>query len=90
MQLSIVLWAVWGVLVLLFVIIKIYVMRLGRDEEDVLVLEEGTSQFRAEQAAIAAKLNKIEPIQRIMMWAVIVMSLAVVAYYIVDMIHQFQ
>lgn len=90
MQFSLVLWSIWGLVVVLFIILKIYVMGLSRDEDDQLVLQEGLSNLRTEQAVIQAKLHKVEPIQRMMMWTLIGMSLIMVAYYVVDMIQQFK
>jgi hypothetical protein len=90
MQFSTVLWTIWGVLTGSYAIIRIYEMGLGRDEEDLVLLHEGLSNAQAEQAAIAARLNRVEPIKRKMMWVVFSMSLVVVTYYIVDMVRQFQ
>jgi hypothetical protein len=90
MPLPLVLWSVWGVVVVLFVILKIYMMGLSRDEDDQLVLQEGVSQHTAEQAAIMARFHKVEPLRRLLFWALIAMSLVIIGYYVVDMIRQFQ
>lgn len=90
MAFPIVMWAIWGALVLLFVIIKIYTMGLSRDEDDQLVLQEGLSNVKVEQAAIVARLHKVEPIQRAVLWLLAAMSLFVIVYYVHDMIRQFQ
>ena len=90
MQFSLVMWSVWGVLVLLFIIIKLYVMGLSRDEDDQLVLDESFNHVKAEQAAIVARLNKVQPIQRGVMWLLGAMTLFVIVYYVLDMIRQFQ
>jgi len=90
MQLSMVIWSVWGLVVLSFIIVKIYVMGLSRDEDDQLVLQDSTSHVKAEQSIIIARLNQIEPIQKTLLWAVIGMTVVVVGYYTYDMIRQFQ
>jgi hypothetical protein len=90
MQLSLVLWSVWGVVVLSFIVMKIYVMGLSRDEDDQLVLQDGLSHVKDEQAVILTKLHRIEPIQRTLLWLVIGMSLVMVGYYVFDMISQFK
>jgi hypothetical protein len=90
MQASMILWSIWGAVFAGYVVIRIYMMRLSRDEDDQLVLQESTSHVKAEQAEIMSRLNKVEPIQRLMMWGVIGMSVIVVCYYVVDMIRQFQ
>jgi hypothetical protein len=56
-------WTVWGVLLLVFAALKLYVSRLSRDEDDQLVLDESFDRLRSEQATIASKVNKIQPIE---------------------------
>lgn len=90
MQLSVVLWSVWGLLVVLFVIMKIYVSRLSRDEDDQLVLDDSFEHVKQEQAAIVAQLNKVQPIQTTLLWLLGAMTVFVIVYYIIDMIRQFQ
>jgi hypothetical protein len=83
-------WAIWAFLLLASVALKLYVSRLGRDEDDELVLLESSEHLRLEQAAIASKLHKVEPIQRISLWVLGAASVFVVAYYIHDMLNQFR
>jgi hypothetical protein len=90
MQLSMVLWSVWGLLVLVFVVLRIYTMGLNRNEDDQLLLHEGVSHVRAEQEVVMARLHKVEPINKTLLWLVIGMSLVIVAYYVVDVIQQFK
>ena len=90
MQFSLILWSIWGVVFLFFVIVKIYIMRLSREEDDQLVLHEGVGNVQAEQAIVMGKLAKIEPVGKALLWAVIGLSLIVVAYYAVDMVRQLQ
>lgn len=83
-------WSVWGLLVLLSIALKIYSGRLSRDEDDQLVLDESFAHVRAEQAAIMSRVKKVEPVMRTVLVLLAAMTLVVVAYYVVDMIHQFQ
>lgn len=83
-------WAVWGLLALTWLSLRIYTGRLSRDEDDQLVLDDSFERIRVEQAAIVARLKKIEPITRIVLILFCAMTLVVVVYYIFDMIHQFQ
>ncbi|HEY1902606.1 MAG TPA: hypothetical protein VGG56_09265 [Terracidiphilus sp.] len=85
-----VMWSVWGGLVCIMLALKIYSGRLSRDEDDQLVLDSAFDRVRDEQAAIVAKVNKIEPLRRVMMWLVIVMTVVVIAYYIMDFVTQFK
>jgi len=82
--------SVWGALVLILVALKMYAGRLSRDEDDQLILDESFAHVKAEQAAIMAKVHKIEPIQRVALWLVAAMTLFVIGYYVVDVINQFK
>jgi hypothetical protein len=83
-------WAVWGVLVLFFIGVKLYISRLSRDEDDQLVLQESFEHLKVEQAAIIARVNKVQPVQRLVMWTLAAMTLFVVGYYVLDMVRQFK
>lgn len=83
-------WVVWGLLVLLFLALKVYTGRLSRDEDDQLVLDDSFEHVRAEQAAIVARLNKVQPLQRTVLVLLCVMTVFVIGYYVVDAIRQFQ
>jgi uncharacterized membrane protein YjfL (UPF0719 family) len=85
-----VMWLVWGVLALLFVLLKVYTGRLSRDESDQIVLDEAFEHFKSENDAIIAKVGRVEGVSRIVMWALAAMTLVVVVYYLMDMVHQFQ
>jgi hypothetical protein len=83
-------WTIWGALVLLFAVLKLYVSRLSRDEDDQLVLDESFERVRVEQATIAARVHKIEPVEHAVLWVLGAMSLVVVCYYVINMISQFK
>jgi cytochrome c-type biogenesis protein CcmH/NrfG len=83
-------WIVWGVLVLVYVAIRIYVARLDLDENDTILLDDAFAHERAAQEAIIAKVKKIEPAQRVVLIALVVMSLIVIGYYVWNMWQQFQ
>ena len=83
-------WTVWGALVLITAAIYLYRGRLARDEDDELFLGEGFEHEKAEQALIAAKVNKVEPVLRIFMWLVGAATLFVIGYYIWDFLAQFK
>lgn len=75
---------------LLFLALKVYTGRLSRDEDDQLVLDDSFEHVRAEQAAIVARLNKVQPLQRTVLVLLCVMTVFVIGYYVVDAIRQFQ
>lgn len=57
-------WTVWGALFLVFAALKLYVSRLSRDEDDQLFLDESFDHVRVAQAAMAAKVSKVQPLER--------------------------
>ncbi|MGC9157862.1 MAG: hypothetical protein ACP5FH_02635 [Terracidiphilus sp.] len=83
-----VMWTVWGALVVIAAALYVYRSRLTRDEEDQIFLDDSFSQEKAAQAEIVARVNKVEPVLRLMLWVVAVASLFVVGYYIMDFINQ--
>jgi len=83
-------WTVWGVLVLILIALNVYRSRLTRDEDDQLILDESFDNVKNEQAAMMAKVNKIQPVFRLMTWLVGAATLFVVGYYIWDIYTQFQ
>jgi hypothetical protein len=85
-----VMWAVWGVLVLTTLGLKIYADRLCRDEDDQLVLDPAFDHIKDEQAAICAKVQKIEPLRKVMMWLAVAMTVVVIGYYAMDVLNQFK
>ena len=85
-----VIWAVWGVTVLLFVVVKMYSARLARDEESQIFLGDAFNQEKSAQAAIVAKVNKVEPVKKLALILVGAMTVIVIGYYVVDVINQFK
>jgi nucleoside recognition membrane protein YjiH len=81
-----VMWSVWGVLVLLMICLKIYAGRLTRNEDDQLILDDSFDNVKAEQAAIMAKVAKLEPVLRIVFWLAVAATLVVIVYYVRDIL----
>jgi len=90
MALAPILWVVWSVLVLFTAALYIYRSNLTRDEEDQIFLDDSFEHEKSAQAAIVAKVNKVQPILRVALWLVGAATLSVVGYYIVDIINQFK
>lgn len=84
-----IMFSVWGALLLLFIALKLYAARLARDEDDQIMLNDSSSNMRTEQAEIVARVGKIEPLQRIALGLVGAMTIFIIGYYILDIIHQF-
>ncbi len=85
-----VMWAVWGVLVLIMLGLKIYSGRLTRDEDDQLVLDSAFDHVKAEQAAIIEKVHKIQPLRTVSLWLAVAATVFVVGYYLLDILSQFK
>jgi hypothetical protein len=68
----------------------LYRSRLTRDEDDQIFLDDSFSHERTAQAAITAKVQKIEPVLRASIWLVAAATLLVIAYYIWDIFVQFK
>lgn len=85
-----VMWSVWGGIVLILAVIWIYRSRLERDEEDQIFLDDSFDHERLAQAAIVAKVNKVQPIFRATMILASAATLWVIVYYVMDVVHQFQ
>ena len=83
-------WVGWGLILFLFLAAKIYASRLGRNEENQLILDESSQNLKTEQDAIAGRLSKFKPVQMTTAWVLGAGTLFVVAYYIHDMISQFK
>jgi hypothetical protein len=81
-------WTVWGALVVIMVALKIYTGRLTKDEDDQLVLDPAFDRVKDEQAALVAKVNKIEPLQKVALWLVVLATVFVIGYYIWDIYNQ--
>jgi hypothetical protein len=85
-----VMWSVWGAFVLLFIVVKIFTGQLTRDEDSQVFLGEAMEQEKSAQAAIAAKVNKIEPLRKATLALVGVATVFVVGYYLFDIYRQFR
>ena len=85
-----IMWAIWGALVAALLALKIYAGRLSRDEDDQIFLDDAFDHMKNEQAVIAAKVNRIEPLRKASMWLVVVATVFVIGYYAFDVMVQFK
>ncbi len=85
-----VMWTVWGALVIISASVWIYRSRLERDEEDQIFIDDAFSHERTAQAAIVARVNKVQPVLRTMAIITAVATVFVIGYYIYDIINQFK
>lgn len=85
-----VMWAVWGALVVILAATWLYRSRLERDEEDQIFIDDAFSHEQAAQAAIVQRVNKVNPILRVMVIVTAVATVFVIGYYIFDIMNQFK
>jgi hypothetical protein len=81
-------WIGWILILVLFIVAKLYASRISRYEENQLILDDSSSQLKTEQDAIAGRLNKFKPVQMTTIWLLGAGTLFVVVYYVHDMINQ--
>jgi len=81
-------WIGWILILVLFIVAKLYASRISRYEENQLILDDSSSQLKTEQYAIAGRLNKFKPVQMTTIWLLGAGTLFVVVYYVHDMINQ--
>jgi hypothetical protein len=84
-----VMWTIWGLLAVITAAVYLYRSSLTRDEDDQIYLDDAFQHEKVAQEAIVAKIGKIEPALRILLWLVAAASLFVVGYYVLDIIKQF-
>jgi len=77
-------------MVLFTAALYIYRSNLTKDEEDQIFLDDSFEHEKNAQAAIIAKVNKVQPLLRVALWLVGAATLMVVGYYIVDIFNQFK
>ncbi len=85
-----VMWAVWGVLALVTAALFVYRSSLTKDEEDQIFLDDSFDHERNAQAAIVAKVNRVQPYVRISLWLLGAATIFVIGYYVLDFINQFK
>lgn len=84
-----VMWVLWGVSLALTAGVSLYAARLGRNEESQIFLADSSSHERSEQEAIAVRIGRIQPLKRSVLALAGLMTLLILAYYILDVFRQF-
>jgi hypothetical protein len=82
-------WSAWAATIVLTAVVGIFASRVGRYEESQLFLAESSRHAKSEQDAIAARLSRIRPLRLSTLALAGLMTLLVVAYYVLDSFHQF-
>ena len=79
-------WIVWAVFVVFMAALYLYRSSVAKNEDDQIFLDDSFEQERAEQAAIAAKVAKVDPLLRVSWRLVIAVSTLVIIYYVRDIL----
>ena len=90
MTLAPILWALWSVLVLFTAALYVYRSSQTKNEEDQIFLDDSFEHEKSAQAAIVAKVNKLQPVLRTSLWLLGAATLCVIGYYVMDMLNQFR
>jgi hypothetical protein len=83
-------WVVWSAIVVITAALYLYRSSLTKDEEDQIFLDDSFSHEKTAQAAIIAKVSKVEPILKVALWLVALGTLFVIGYYVYDIVSQFK
>jgi hypothetical protein len=83
-------WTVWAVFAVALAGLHFYKSRLERDEDDQIFLDDSFDHMKNAQAALVARVQKVEPIERVALWLSVVATLFVVGYYLMDFMAQFK
>lgn len=84
-----VLLSLWGASLALMFGVSIYVARVGRNEEAQIFLAESSSHVKSEQDEIAARVGRLLPLKRSVIFLAGAMTLVVAAYFVYNIFHQF-
>src|ERR1700743_3068517 len=83
-------WTVWAVFAAVLCGLHLYKSRLERDEDDQIFLDDSFDHMKNAQAALVARVHKVEPLERVALWLAVAATLFVVGYYVVDFLNQFK
>lgn len=89
MKPMIVVWIVWAALGLTLLVLIMYRASITRYEEDQLFLDDASERQHKEQDALLKKVKRIEPVIRIFGGAEGLVTLGIVAFYLMDALRQF-
>ena len=84
MSIMLLLWIVWAVVTTLLLALLAYRGTLTRYEEDQLFLDPAASHQQQEQTQIVQKVNKIQPLIRIVTGATCLLTVGIIGLYVWD------
>ena len=87
---ALVLMICWGALAVITGALVLYRAKLQGNEIDQVALDETFAREAAENEALAAKVNKIQPAIRVLSWLLAAVTVIVIGYWAWDIIAQFK
>jgi len=75
-------WIAWGAVAVITAGLYAYRTSLTRDEEGQIFLDEAFDHEKAAQEQIVYRVNRLQPIVRVCVTLMVVMTVLVIAYYI--------
>ena len=87
---ALVLMICWGALAVITGALVLYRAKLQGTEIDQVALDDTFAREAAENEAIAAKVNKIQPAIRVLSWLLAAVTVIVIGYWAWDIIAQFK
>lgn len=79
-----VVWIVWAGIITFLLILLVYRSNLTRYEEDQIFLDDSGSHQKKEQEDLLVRVNKIQPLIRIVGTATGVLTVAIIGVYVWD------
>lgn len=89
MSYVLVIWTVWGALALVLLGLILYRATITRHEEDQIFLEATSTMQQQEQELIMKRVKPVEHLIRICGGAEGVLTLGILAFYLMDALRQF-
>ncbi len=79
-----VVWIVWAAIITILLILLLYRSNLTRYEEDQIFLDDAASHQQHQQEEILVKVNKIQPLIRVVTGATCLLTVGIIGVYVWD------
>lgn len=79
-----VIWIVWAAVITFLLVLLVYRSNLTRYEEDQIFLDEAASHQKKEQEDLMVRVNKIQPLIRVVTGATCVLTVGILGVYVWD------
>ena len=79
-----VVWIVWAAVITILLVLLVYRSNLTRYEEDQIFLDEAASHQKKEQEDLMVKVNKVQPLIRVVTGATCLLTVGILSVYVWD------